>query len=77
MYTPSKHINGVIVSVLPSSTVDHGFEPSSTVDHGFEPSSTVDHGLEPSSTVDHGYRFNLLQMKVPGYIGSGPSESNF
>jgi hypothetical protein len=22
-------------------------------------------------------RFNLLQMKVPGYMGSGPSESNF
>jgi hypothetical protein len=23
------------------------------------------------------YRFNLLQMKVPGYMGSGPSQSNF
>jgi hypothetical protein len=22
-------------------------------------------------------RFNLLQMKVPGYMGSGPSKSTF
>ena len=49
MYIPSKCINGVMVSVLPSSTVDYGLEPSSTVDYGFEPSSTVDHGFEPIS----------------------------